>query len=297
MYAESLFEFGKAFELLHCKGWVLTRQIPSFPQRDAMGCYPLFSCVNWPALINDIRDIEDNTSLLCLSLVTDPFAVLNLDYLRECFRDVVLPFKQHYVIDLSLSRESFVSKQHKRNVLKAGRLVDVDHCRNPKEHLGQWCEFYQNLIERHRIKGISAFSKMSFEKQMEVPGLTMLRARHGDEPLGMLLFYVQDDVAYYHLGACCEEGYRRRASFALFWFAIEHFAAQGLRWLNLGADAGVRSDGTDGLSRFKRGWSTGIRTAYFCGRIFDHTKYSQIVRAKGISATDYFPAYRKGEFD
>lgn len=296
-YVESLSEFGEAFELGQCKGWILTRQIPGFPQRDAMGSYPFFSCANWPALIDDIRHIEDDATLVCLSLVTDPFSGFDQEYLRECFRDVVFPFKEHYVTDLSRPRESFVSKSHRRNVLKAEPLLEVEHCRNPKEHLDQWCKFYKELIERHQIKGISAFSRMSFEKQFEVPGLVMLRARYGDEPVGMLLFYVHDDVAYYHLGAYCEEGYRIGASFALFWFAIEYFAAGGLRWLSLGAGAGVGGNGkTDGLSRFKRGWSTGTRIAYFCGRIFDHSSYSEIVRAKSISATDYFPAYRKGEF-
>ena len=62
------------------------------------------------------------------------------------------------------------------------------------------------------------------------------------------------------------------------------------------AGAGVEANSTDGLSRFKKGWSTGTRTVYFCGRIFNHTKYSEIVRAKGISVSNYFPAYRRGEF-
>jgi hypothetical protein len=50
------------------------------------------------------------------------------------------------------------------------------------------------------------------------------------------------------------------------------------------------------LSRFKRGWATGTRTAYFCGRIFDRANYREITRASGCMATDYFPAYRQGEF-
>lgn len=67
-------------------------------------------------------------------------------------------------------------------------------------------------------------------------------------------------------------------------------------WLDLGAGAGMANDGTNGLSLYKRGWSTDTRTVYLCGRIFDHKRYAEIVKAKGIAATDYFPAYRKGEF-
>jgi hypothetical protein len=58
----------------------------------------------------------------------------------------------------------------------------------------------------------------------------------------------------------------------------------------------VTGDGTDGLSRFKRGWATGTRPTYFCGRIFDHRRYADALTARGLEDDDYFPAYRKGEF-
>ena len=112
----------------------------------------------------------------------------------------------------------------------------------------------------------------------------------------MTIWYVDREVAYYHLGAYSEDGYKMRASFALFWSAIELFSTRGLRWLNLGAGAGVENSGTDGLTRFKRGWSTGTRTAYFCGRILDQASYASILEAAGAPSTGYFPAYRNGEF-
>lgn len=296
-YPKSLSEFGQPRELCHCRGWILTREIPGFPYRDAMGCYPFFSCLNWQEIVHDLEDIADNKSLVCLSLVTEPFADLNEEYLQECFRDVIFPFKKHYVVDLSLSRESYVSKHHRRNALKASRSLKVDHCHNPKEHQHQWFEFYQKLIGRHQIKGITVFSQKSFEEQMEVPGFVMLRARYGDDPVGMLLFYVQGNVAYYHLGAYSDEGYHLKASFALFWFAIELFAHRGIKWLSLGAGAGVGGDQDDGLTRFKKGWATDTRKVYFCGRIFDQERYAEITKASGVVETGYFPAYRLGEFE
>jgi len=42
-----------------------------------------------------------------------------------------------------------------------------------------------------------------------------------------------------------------RASFASFWFAIEHFTADNLKYLNLGAVAGVEGNGKDGLPKKK----------------------------------------------
>jgi len=143
---------------------------------------------------------------------------------------------------------------------------------------------------------MAAFSDSSFAKQFAVPGIVVFRALRNSATVGMLLWFVQDDRAYYHLAAYSEQGYELGASFALFNDSIRHFTRLGLRWLSLGAGAGVDSDGTSGLKRFKEGWSNSSRIAYFCGRIFDRRKYHEIVTSRNVPDTKYFPAYRLGEF-
>lgn len=293
-YAQSLAEFGIPRKLPRTGGRILQREIPGFPDHDAIGCYPLFVCQDWSQLAADLDDIGDE--LVALSLVTDPFGNFDPSYLQTCFKDVCIPFKHHFVIDLSRSMSTFVSGHHRRYARKARRRLHVQTCQNPALFLDEWLDLYATLIKKHGIKGIQTFSRASFAQQLSVPGLVMFRAAFEETAVGMLLWYVQGDVGYYHLGASSPLGYELRVSFALFWSAIEYFAANGLRWLNLGAGAGVENDGTDGLTRFKQGWSTDTRPAYFCGRIFDKAKYAEIVQAKGISTTSYFPAYRKGEF-
>lgn len=292
-YAESLAEFGTPRGLPRCGGWILERQIPGFPYYDALGCYPLFACQDWSQLYADLEDIGNE--LVSLALVTDPFGEYDPAYLCHCFKDRVIPFKQHYLVDLQCPMSIFVSSHHRRHARKALRDVYVERCQNPSQFVNDWVELYSNLIERHNIRGIPAFSREAFVKQLKVPGIVMFRAVHKGTTVSMILWYIQGEVGYYHLGASSALGYELRASFALFWSAIEYFANK-LRWLNLGAGAGVQDSNTDGLGRFKRGWSTGTRTTYFCGRIFDHERYAEIVKAKGVSTTDYFPAYRKGEF-
>ena len=293
-YAQSLAEFGAPRELPRSGGWVLERQIPGFPYHDAMGCYPLFACKDWSQLHADLEDISNE--LVSLSVVTDPFGEYDSIYLQRCFKDVVIPFKQHFVVDLNRPLDTFVSSHHRRYARKALRQLYVERCGDSTQFINKWVDLYTALIERHNIKGILAFSGSAFEKQLSVPGIVVFRAVYEESTVSTLLWYIQGEVGYYHLGASSDLGYELWASFALFWSAIEYFAANGLRWLNLGAGAGVRSDGIDGLSRFKRGWSTGTRTAHFCGRIFDQKKYLEIVRAKDIPETEYFPAYRLGEF-
>ena len=294
-YVASLREFGTPRELPHCRGWILEREIPGFPDRDAMGCYPLFACQDWPQLHADLDKIGNK--LVSLSLVTDPFGECDPSYLERCFKDLVVPFKEHFVTDLSRATSTFVSSHHQRYAHKALRRLCVERCQDPTQFIDDWTALYATLVDRHHIEGIRAFSTNSFARQLNVPGIVSFRAVYEDTTVGMLLWYVRGEVGYYHLGASSTRGYELRASSALFSFAIEQFSAEGLRWLSLGAGGGVKSRGTaDGLTRFKRGWSTHTRTVYLCGRIFDPQRYAEIVKAKGIEATDYFPAYRKGEF-
>jgi lipid II:glycine glycyltransferase (peptidoglycan interpeptide bridge formation enzyme) len=125
--------------------------------------------------------------------------------------------------------------------------------------------------------------------------MIVLKANYQGDTIGAHLWFQQGEVAYSHLAAFSPIGYELMASYALYWHALEYFADK-VRWLDLGAGAGVTSKANGGLSQFKRGWSSSQRTVYFCGRIFDHRNYNKIVQAKGIPSTNYFPAYRSGEF-
>jgi len=146
-------------------------------------------------------------------------------------------------------------------------------------------------VQRHAIAGIAAFSPAAFAGLMQVPGLRAYAARAGDEIVGMVVWLITNQVAYYHLAAYSEAGYLLKASFALFWQSFEALAADGLAWAALGGGAGTLS-ASEGLCRFKQGWSSETRPAYFCGRILDRTRYEELVARSGTKSTDYFPAYR-----
>jgi hypothetical protein len=292
-YAASLAEFGSPLLLSASGGWILERSIPGTLHRDAMGCYPLFSCADWSRLPEDIESLSEE--LVSLVLVTDPFGDYTEEGLSHTFKDLVVPFKEHFVVDLAVAPETFLHSHHRRNARKALEVVSVEEC-SAADSIHEWLNLYANLVTRHDIRGIARFSQASFALQSKVPGAVMLRAIHEGRTVGMTWWFVSGGVGYYHLGAFSDEGYQQRASFALFWRALELFRADGLRWLDLGAGAGVANGAQDGLSRFKRGWSNGTRMAYLCGRIFDRSRYEQIAEAKGTQTTDYFPAYRQGEF-
>lgn len=292
-YAGSLSEFGVPLSLPQCGGWLLKRQIPHTTLHDAMGCYPLFTCQDWSQLKADLLRLTND--LVSVFLVTDPFGDFETAYLRECFPNLVKPYKDHFVTDLERPLASFVHPHHLRNARNALRDLEVERCHKPIEFLEDWVSLYQTLIDRHHITGLAAFSKNSFAQQLAVPGIVTFRAVENGATVGMLLWYQQENRAYYHLGAYSPRGYETGASFALFEYALRYFCSQEIKWLNLGAAAGA-GGGDSGLTRFKQGWSTGVRTAYAGGRIFAGKTYEQLVAAIGPYPTDYFPAYRFGEF-
>ena len=292
-YAQSLSQFGNPRQLARSGGWILEREIPGTSERDAMGCYPLFACEDWLRLPEDLEDLRGE--LISLSMVTDPFGEYTADDLHRCFRDLVIPFKDHFIVDLSGTPQSSVAAHHQRNAVISRRNLAIETCDVPLQFLDQWCALYDTLVERHAIKGLRAFSRSSFARQLSVPGIVAFRATHKGAAVGMVLWYVRGNVGYFHLGAFNKLGYEMRAAFGLIWYALEYFSSQGLDWLNLGAGAGLKTS-SDGLTRFKSGWATGTRLTYFCGRIFDRGKYEELVRLKQMPPTNYFPQYRAGEF-
>jgi len=292
-YAAALAEFGKPRALPRSEGWILERPILDTPYRDAMGCYPLFACRDWSKLDLDLDELR--SELVTLTIVADPFGNHTPAQLGKCFPALVTPFKEHLVTELSRSPESFVATQHRRKAQKALERLDIERVEDAGVFADRWIELYANLVRRHGIRGLTAFSPDSFRAQLAVPGISLFRAISENETVGMTLWYTDREVAYYHLGAYSDLGYELEASFALFWHVLEYFSRQGLQWLDLGAGAGLSAkDSSDGLTRFKRGWATGTRTAYLCGRIFDQSKYEQVMKDR--EANDYFPPYRKGEF-
>jgi hypothetical protein len=291
-YAASLAEFGSPLELQRCEGWLLERDITGTGSKDAMGCYPLFACRDWSQLERDLVDLEGK--LVCVTIVADPFGNHDRQLLERCF-DTVSVIKEHYAADLTAPADAIVSKHNRSYALKALNHVKVQVCQKPIELLDEWVLLYHSLIERHAIRGIRAFSRKSFEKQLAVPGLVALRAERERVAVGIDLYYIQGDTAYAHLLACSPQGYRLRASYALKWYAILHFTGR-VRWIDWGGGAGITARDADGLVAFKRGWATCTRPAYFCTKILDNLKYREIVRARGLGHSGYFPTYREGEF-
>ncbi len=293
-YVKSLSKLGEPIELTRSTGWLIKREIPETSIYDAMGPYPLFTCTNWDLLDTDFDRISDQ--VVSISLVTDPLGRYDVEDLRRIFPDVMLPFKKHYIVNLMTDWENHISNNHKRNIKHTAKNTSIEIVNNPVELLDEWTLLYDNLINRHNIKGITAFSRSSFQQQLQAKGVVAFRARCGGVTSGVLLFYTNGRHAYYHLGAYSDLGYSQKMSFGLFDFALKYLANAGVEKVNLGGGAGLENNDNDGLARFKCGWANDEATAWFCGRILDNEKYDYLVERSGAKMNGYFPAYRTGEF-
>lgn len=293
VYADAFREHGTPRLLPRSGGWLLVRQIPGLPFFDAMGCYPLFCCNDWSGLLEDLE--EAGRDLISVSMVPDPFGDYDLLYLKKCFPDVCTPYKDASVFDLTQQAKKFISRGRQKKARRALQEIDIHVCRQPENELETLDKLYSSLVARHTITGMRTFSTESLRKQLSVPGTVMLLANDGDTTVGAAVWYLQNDVAYGHLAAFSEAGYQNYASYALDWFALQYFKGK-VRWLYFGPGAGVSNDGTDGLSTYKKGWSTEMRSVMFCGRIMNRVGYDEIVSKKESRSTTYFPAYRSGEF-
>ena len=293
LYAQSFSEIGIPIFLPKSKGWLIKRQILNTSYFDAMGPYPLFFCKDWGLLIEDLEALKEQ--IVSVSLVISPFSVLPQEDFKRYF-DQFHTYKAHYILDLSLPLISTISKNKRRNAIRALREVSVDLVKSPNIDLHEWFDLYRNLIKRHHIQGIRAFSQESFEKQIAIPNTHYFRAVYENTVVGGNLFYIHGDVAYAHLSAFTEVGYETGAPYAIKWVALGHLS-DVVRWVNFGGRPDVENSKNTGLDQFKLGWSNRSDYSYYCGKILNDDVYDALVCSLKISDMSFFPAYRKGDYN
>jgi len=290
-YARSLAAFGIPRALPECGGWVLVRDIPECGGKDAMGCYPLFVCNRWDSIDRDLTALAND--IVSLVLVSDPFSGTNREFLSERF-SVVRPFKRHLVISTERKQAPEFDRHHLYYARRSLREMETEIISRPQDMLEEWTALYRNLIARHGISGIQAFSREAFRIQLEIPGLCMIagRMKGTGELAGMHLVIRQNDHAYSHLAAFSAEGYRISAAYGIYLETIRYLEESGVSLFDLGAAAGSSDNPDDGLARFKKGWANDERMVYLCGAVLNPDAYERACAMTNRKNADWFPEYR-----
>lgn len=286
-YANSLAKFGIIHRLSESAGLLIFREIPDSDLKDAMGPYPLFSCKHWDALPNDLDRLKNE--VVSVVLILDPFGLYPREHFTNYFDEFRI-FKKHYVLEFKADWERDISKTHKKNARHGLRYSSVILADNPVSYVNEWHSLYSNLITKHNLRGLHTFSLESFRDQLSVPGCLLFLVIQNENVIGANIFYVHEDVAYGHLSAFSDEGYKIDAAYSVIWFALNYLHDK-VRYVDFGGVPGLRDGEANGLQHFKQGWSNTTRDALLAGKILQ--KYVYNVLAKNlIPKNNYFPAYR-----
>lgn len=287
-YALGLGEFGEPLPLPRSGGWLLKRRIKDSDLCDAIGPYPYLVCQDWSGLEEDLKALDNE--VVSVAAAPDPFGRFHEADLRRCFPDRLIPFKTHYVADLSHPFESIVSPHHQKHAQAASAVCVVEISDQPMQYLREWVSLFRATAERFGITGIRGFSEAAFTRHLGLPGAVMSLARVGGEAVAAHVMMLHDDVVYTHLAASHAEARNTGADYALYAAEIRYHAGRS-RWIDWGGAPGLAGGG-GGLAKFKQGWSTGTRQAWFGGRVSQPGKYAALTHRSGPSAGDYFPSYR-----
>ena len=94
---------------------------------DAMGLYPLLACRDWRGLKADLDLLAGR--LVSIVAVPDPFGDFDTALLNAAFRDVVRPFKPHFVIDTT--KPMTMARHHRYYARRAEKTVEVNCITTP----------------------------------------------------------------------------------------------------------------------------------------------------------------------
>ncbi|MEO5671699.1 MAG: GNAT family N-acetyltransferase [Ramlibacter sp.] len=285
-FAQSFSEFGNLHHLDNSNGWILERSVPGSGGRDATGLYPLFCCSDWDALQEDLDSLP--RGLASITVVPDPFGHYTPELLAKCFQ-VVRQYRKRYIVRLDREPARFVTAHHRKYADKGFALLEVQRCIEPAAYLDEWVGLYANVCRKYAVTDLRALSALGFANQLAVPGLTMFRASYRGTPVAIHLWMHMGDVVYGHLAGHHPQAYRTHAAYSLYWTALQWFHTRADR-IDLGS--GQSDDDSDGLSFFKRGWSTETLQGWLCGRVLDPVLYDALLPMPKQSDANFFPAYR-----
>lgn len=288
-YASALHQLGVPRPLTNSGGWLLVRS-NSEGLTDAMGPYPIFTCLDWRGIPDDFRALGDE--LVSVVLVTDPFAHEAVEVMETLAPDVLRPYKDHYVVDLTLPVEKMGRASRRGTAMRAARALDLSIEGAAGVDADEWTALYEHVIARHRVTGPAAFSSDSLNAQLAVPGALFASARHHGELVAAQFCLRQGEVVYSHLAASSAEGYRLRAMHALDLFVLESLASTA-SWFDFGGGGGAPGDAADGLSQYKSSWATGVRPTWLAGLVLNRQSYDAATILQGSPQDGYFPAYRR----
>lgn len=286
VYADSLAHVGRPLAVPEWDGHVLIRPTPCGTRCDALGPYPLTPLARDTDLVAGFDRLKA-AGLVSVVLVLDDRLRPSTEDLVGAF-DLARPFKTHHIYDRTLGPPAH-DKHHRYEIRRAAARVEA-HEIALAAYLPEWEALYAGLVARHGLSGLHAFPSAHHAALAALPGVRTFAAFLEGAMVSAHVFVIHEDYAVSHLAASSPDGYRNGAAYAVNALAVE--ALTDCEAINFGGGAGAADDGTDGLVRFKKGFSNRIASSWICGAVLDQQAYRAL--STGADDQGFFPAYREG---
>lgn len=261
---------------------MIVRPIPLSGYQDAISIYPF----DLDAHQHSLEVAERHAGIVSSIGISDPLGMPLTD------RPSTEAYKHHHICDLKKYSEHTLPENHRRNIKKCFKTghIAMNMLPNVIGTAAACHQVYQNLVRRHEIPDawFTNYSQEQFEHLLEAPGAILFQYFGKDNALeGISLFYFNGANVYYHLSAQSEVAYENASMFGMMHTALRFFKKLGANRVVLGS---VPEGGSDGLERFKAGFSHNWKHNYITRIIHDQEAYE--ILSKGKESTGFFPQYR-----
>lgn len=276
---------GVPIEIPEWKCWLLKRVIPETDQFDCIGSYPMLIIDRDANLLGGINRLSD-MGIISVVFVTDTFTCPSHQNMITVF-DYNKPFKTHFIYNTKIGSIQY-NKHHRYEIKQALKQIEI-RIISLKDYIEDWIILYQGLIQKHNIRGASALSKEALENLVNLNDITSIAAFKDNKMVSCHLWIKYQQYVYSFLAASNEEGYRHRASYAIYDAAIQYFTDVDM--INFGGCAGAIDNVQDGLAKFKAGFSNDSKMSYVFGSVIKPETYTKLC-GSNTENIHYFPAYR-----
>ncbi|NQD38056.1 hypothetical protein HPT27_13570 [Permianibacter sp. IMCC34836] len=284
LFAEAHRHLGVPVAMSASGSYAYLRSLPDAAGLDASALYPIWVMQAPEQLATDFSALTNAGAIsfvgVCALQSNAAMAALASQ------ADVWQAFKPHYLFDNRLPFQ--FSKHHRYELKRANKSVSV-HWSTLTPVLDKWLAMYGQLAVRHQLSALHQFPRAYFECLSQVPGLEVVIAATDNEPVSMHLWFDDGEILWSHLAASSEQGYALSAAYAVNAAALDRYGST--RLINFGGTAGIAGSESDGLARFKQGFSNRSETSWLFGKILDPQEYRR--RTAELAPSRYFPRYRQ----
>lgn len=256
------------------------------------GFFSTFATSQTAALQRQWIDFNRKRSICTAYIMQHPAA----EFAGELWRDEATASPLCvYVTDLSVNEDALwtkLDKTHRYEIRRLARETVVCTSFDSDLVLDALLKHYPNTMQAVGAAPVYHFSPETLRRFAALPGALLLGAKMRGQVEAVVLFlrsgaHGKGSWGEYFLSASSPAG--RHATRLLIWEAIQHFRADGVRWLNLGGGAAVN----DGLDAFKRRFGGQAVFPKVLKQVFLPEQYAAVCKKYNVDPdpSGYFPPY------